>query len=112
MTTNQLTTHTRIVALDMTMLRLAQVIREATAQLESAVIERAALTGDVNYMAWIVCKDGMVQTKTEVFAKLPAPPKPIAVKPIAPLGLLTVDYVIESLKREKARKMAEAVLER
>lgn len=75
MTPNQLANHTRVVQLDTALLTLVETIRNAQRDLEAAVKERARLTGEDNYLAWIVCTDGTVQTKAEVFAKLPAPPK-------------------------------------
>lgn len=123
----QLTNHAEVVQLDVLISELTQRISE----LEAAIIRRAELTGDNYYRGFKVIKrNGCMSVEADQDAlKQPPPPKPVCAKnaqvevkviqPAAPvpapptyaakvghgsLTLLTVDYVLESMKRLEAQK--------
>lgn len=125
--TEQLTNHAEVVQLDVLISELAQRITD----LEAAIIRRAELTGDNYYRGFKVIKrNGCMSVEADQDAlKQPPAPKPACAKnaqvevkviqPAAPvpapqtyaakvghgsLTLLTVDYVLESMKREAAQK--------
>lgn len=124
------------IAIDVYLLQLAAAYLETNATrhkyaMQEAAVSRYWLVGDPEaktYLAWQVytTKRGITcgRVLSKVLPLLPKPPKPvcveakpIAVKPIRQtetrVGLLTADYVIESMKRQAAieRDEREIVVE-